>query len=346
MNADFGFRTFALRCAAGIAALALTAGTAWAAEAGAPSQEWQRVVDAAKKEGSVTIYSGQGLDQLNDLAARFKKQYGINVQVVRAVDADLLPKVDAEFNIGRGIADVFVSADIAVVKDRNAKGYIVAPMGPAFDNPRYDKATRIPEGTYFETGAAILTFSWNKELHPKGIKDYPDILDPALAGKIGVVGVTTQSQVDFYMYLTEYYGADYVRKLAALKPRIYPGALPLGQAVVSGEIAVAVYGQPLIDEEKKGAPVGWGLAPKPWGARFWGWVLKRAPHPNAAQVLANFMVTQQGQEAVTRMAGSVLPNVKGAISTTDNVRRPDLAKLTPEFVADYREKWKSMFLNK
>ncbi len=161
-----------------------------------------------------------------------------------------------------------------------------------------------------------------------------------------MVGVTTQSQVDFYMYLNENYGADYVRKLAALKPRIYPGALPLGQAVVSGEIAVAVYGQPLIDEEKKGAPVGWGLAPKPWGARFWGWVLKRAPHPNAAQVLANFMVTRPGQEAISRMAGSVLPNVKGAISTTNDVRRQDLAKLTPEFVADYREKWKSMFLNK
>jgi len=311
---------------------------------GADAAQWQKVVEAAKKEGRVTIYSGQGTEQLNDLAARFKKEYGITVQVVRAVDAELLPKVDAEFNIGRGTADIFVSADLASVKDRNLKGYVVAPLGPNFENPVYDKATRVPQGTYFETGAAILTFSWNKDLYPKGIKDYPDILDPALAGKIGVVGVVTPAQVDFYQYLGENYGADYVQKLAALKPRIYPGALPLGQAVVSGEIAVAVYCQPLIDEEKKGAAVGWGLAPKPWGARFWGLILKRAPHPNAAQVLANFMVSQQGQEAVSRMAGSVLPNVKGAVSTTTNVRRQDLTKLTPEFVAQYREKWNAMML--
>jgi len=142
--------------------------------------------------------------------------------------------------------------------------------------------------------------------------------------------------------LGENFGADFVQKLAALKPRIYPGALPLAQAVVSGEIAVALHTQPLIDEAKKGAPVGWGLAPNPWGARFWGQILKRAPHPNAAQVLANFIVTQEGQEALTRIAASVLPNVKGAIATTANIRRLDTVKLTPEFVADYRQKWNAM----
>jgi len=337
-------RNTACRCMAGIATASalLLAAPVW----GADAAQWQKVVEAAKKEGSVTIYSGQGLDQMTDLAARFKKEYGIAVQVVRAVDAELLTKVDAEFSIGRGTADIVVSADLGAVKDRNAKGYVVAPLGPDFDKPIYDKATRIPEGTYFETSAAILTFIWNKDLYPKGIKDYPDVLDPVLAEKIGVIGVVTKSQVDFYQYLGENYGADFVRKLAALKPRIYGSALPMGQAVVSGEIAVALYAQPLVDEVNKGAPVAWGLPPKPYGARFWGLVLKRAPHPNAAQVLANFMVTQQGQEAVARIAGSVLPNVKGAISTTTNVRRQDLTSLTTEFVAQYRQKWNAMMLNR
>lgn len=62
---------------------------------GADAAQWQKVVEAAKKAGRVTIYSGQGSEQLNELnglAARFKKEYGITVQVVRAVDAELLPR--------------------------------------------------------------------------------------------------------------------------------------------------------------------------------------------------------------------------------------------------------------
>lgn len=311
----------------------------------AQSAAWAQVVEAAKKEGSVTIYSGQGLDQLNDLGARFKKQYGINVQVVRAVESELLPKVDVEFSSGKGIAGIYVSSDMLVNKDRAAKGYIVPPIGPAFDNPAYRRNVRIPEGNYFECSAAILTFSWNKDLLPAGMKDYPDALNPALTGKVGISGVAAGAQVDFYTYLEEVYGADYVTKLAALKPRIYPGALPMAQAVVSGEIAVGLSTQPLTDEIEKGAPVGWAFPPKPWGARFWGFVLKSAPNPNAAQLLADFMVTQEGQEAVARKAGSVLPNIKGTLGSTDNVRQQDLSKLTPEYIAAYREKWKKLFQN-
>jgi iron(III) transport system substrate-binding protein len=306
---------------------------------------WTQIVEAAKKEGAVTIYSGMGLDQLNDLAARFKKEYGITVQVVRAVDAEFVPKVDTEFRTGKGIAGIFVTADLGVAKDMHAKGYAVPPMGPAFNNPAYAKAARVPEGTYFEASATILTFSWNTELWPKGLKDYPDVLDPGLTGKIGISATTTAAQIDFYTYLEDTYGSDFTAKLAALKPRIYPGALPMAQAVVSGEVAAALTTQPLIDEAEKGAPVGWGLAPKPWGARFWGMILKSAPTPNAAQVLADFMISEPGQEAIARKAAAALPNIKGTLGSTDNVRRQDLSKLTPEYVATYREKWKKLFQN-
>lgn len=321
------------------------AATTQAQTTSASSDAWQKVVEAAKKEGSVTIYTGGGLEQMNDLAARFKKEYGITVQVVRAVASELQPKIDTEHDTGRGIADIYVSTDVPVITDRNAKKYMVAPIGPAFDNPAYNRKLRVPEGTYFEVSAAVLTFSWNKELYPKGIKDYPDLLDPALKGKIGVAMISVMAQADFYLYLEEKYGADFTRKLADMNPRLYPGALPMAQAVVSGEIAAAVSTQPLIDEIKKGAPVGWGLAPNgAWGAHFYGQIMRVAPHPNAAQVLANFMVTQPGQEAIARLAASSLPNVAGAITSTDATRRTDWNKLNPEFFRAYLAKWKPMYV--
>jgi iron(III) transport system substrate-binding protein len=341
-SSQAGWRRLAFGAVSAVAMLPL----ATAALAQAAPAAWDKVVEAAKKEGSATIYSGQGLDQLNEFAARIKKEYGISVTVVRAVENDLWPKVQAEHDTGRGICDLFVSADLGAVKDASAKGYTLAVAGPAFDNPTYDKASRIPEGTYFEADAAILTFSWNTDLYPKGIKDYPDILDPALAGKIGVVNPVHPAMVAFYKYLEENYGPEYVTKLAALKPRIYAGALPLGQAVISGEVAAVIYGAPLIDEKKKGAPVDWGLAKKPFGARFYGQVLKSAPHPNAAQVLANYMVTQSGQEAIARSVAAVLPKVDGAIAATADVPPLDLTKLTPENVRAYQDKWKSLFTDR
>ena len=331
-------------CAAmgGLVTALLFAGAAWGQ--GAAGASWNKIVDAAKKEGAVTIYSSQGLVLLNDLADKFKKEYGISVTVVRGVDSDLWPKVDAEFSTGRGIADVFVATDEGLIKDRSSKGNIIAPQGAAFDNPAYNRKVRVPLGTYFETNAFVVAVGWNKELFPAGIKGYADMINPALSGKIGVPNPTVAALVDFYLFLEANNGADFVAKLAALKPRIYPGALPLAQAVSSGEIAVASYTTVLSDEQKKGAPVEWLVPQKSWGARFYGQILKTAPHPNAAQVLANYMVTPDGQAAIARTTASALPNIPGTLTTTDGVHRPDPSKMTPDAVKAYQEKWRKLFI--
>ncbi|MFV0296553.1 MAG: extracellular solute-binding protein, partial [Hyphomicrobiaceae bacterium] len=287
--------------------------------------EWQAIVDKAKQEGTVTIYSGGGQKQLDDLAERFEAKYGIKVQAVRAVETDFFPRLEVEKEQNAGIADVAVAASLPTVHDYEQRGFMQEPVGPAFDAAEYDRATRMPSNSFFELSAAVLTYSWNTNLVPEGIDSYADIVNnPTLAdGMIAVPVGRGASRADFYTYLEKNYGADYVEKLAALKPRSYPGALPMAQAVVSGEVAAAIYGEPMIDEKEKGAPVDWGLAPNPWGARFYGMILASAPHPNAAQVLANFMVTREGQEAISRKAASVLPDVEGAVAETKDIPEQD-----------------------
>jgi iron(III) transport system substrate-binding protein len=305
---------------------------------------WQQTVDAAKKEGGVTIYSSQGLDQLNVLATEFQQKYGIHVNVVRGIDGDLQTKVEAEKQTGHGIADMWVNASQSVVQAKAADGsWFVPATGPDFNVPAYNRAVSYHQGDYFEVGAAILTFGWNTQLYPKGLKDYTDLLDPALKGKIGVIKPTAASIVDFYLYLEQNYGADFVTKLAAQKPRIYPSSLPMGQALTSGEISAGSFVQVQTDAKKTGAPVDSGLAPQSWGARFFGMLLKTAPHPNAAQLLADFMITPTGQAAVCRLASSVLPNIPGAITDNSKVRKQDLSALTTDKVAAYEAKWNAEF---
>ena len=308
--------------------------------------EWDAIVEKAKEEGSVTIYSSQGLDQLNDLGKRFEDEYGIKVEVVRAIDSDQLAKVQAEHDTGTGIGDVIAQATAAWTVEKSAEGGWFTPfVGPAMDNPDYNKALNVsPNGDYFVSTSAVLTFGWNTELWPDGLKDYTDLLDPGLAdGKIGVIEPAAGSIVDFYLYLEDKYGEDFITKLAAQKPRIYPSSLPMAQALTAGEIAAGSFVQVLTDEKAVGAPVDSGLSDTVWGALFQTSVLATAPHPNAAQVLANFMITPEGQEAIARKAGAALPNIEGSVTSTDKVRRQDIEKLTPEFVAEYQAKWDSLF---
>lgn len=311
----------------------------------ATQAEWDEIIAKAKEEGSVTIYSSQGLDQLNELGKAFEEEYGIKVEVVRAIDSDQLAKVEAEHNTGTGIGDVLAQATASWTVEKAAAGWFTPFVGPAMDNPDYNKALNVSAGgEYFVSTGAVLTFGWNTELWPDGLTDYEDLLNPELAGgKIGVIEPSAGSIVDFYLYLEERFGADFTAKLAAQEPKIYPSSLPMAQALTSGEIAAGSFVQVLSDEKAAGAPVESGLADQVWGALFQTSVLATAPHPNAAQLLANFMITPKGQAAIARKAASSLPDIEGTVTLTDNVRRQDVAKLTPDFVAEYQASWDKLF---
>ena len=248
------------------AAAVTTAGTETSAPAGISEADWDAIVTAAQDEGKVTIYSSQGLDQLNDLAERFSDEYGIELEVVRDIDSALIPKVEAEQQTGSGIADVIAQASAAWSEQRGAEGWFVAPVGPAFDDPAYDRAANVSDNGFFTSSAAVLTFGWNTDQYPTGLTDYSDLLDPELAGgRIGVIEPAAPSIVDFWLYLEENYGEDFVTQLAAQEPKIYPSSLPMAQALTSGEISAGSFVQVLVDEKEQGAPVDSGLADQVWG---------------------------------------------------------------------------------
>jgi iron(III) transport system substrate-binding protein len=340
-----------LRWKAAPAAAAATTVAAAAAAApattAAPNKDaaWQDIVAKAKKEGKVTIYGSQALDALQDLCGRFKKTYGIDCEPVRLVDNDIQAKMQAERDTNKPIADVVTQSAITLVQDNSAKGWYTKPVGPSFDDKAYKREINMSkDGNFFVTSAAVLVFAWNTQLYPKGLKDYNDVLDPALKnGKVAIIDMVSPTLVDFYQYLEGRFGPTFLPRLAQQRPRIYPSALPITAALSSGEVAAAIYAQPQGPFKAQGAPTDSGIPDPLWGARFQTSIMSNAPHPNAAQVMADFMITKDGQGAITKNAGAVLPGVEGSITTTDKVKVQDLAKLTPEFVKEYTISWKALF---
>ena len=109
------------------------------------------LVAAATEEGAITVYSSQGLDQLNQLAANFEAKYpGINVEVVRGIDSDLAPKIEAENQTGQGVADMFVNASLSWVQDHADQGWFLPVDGPELTGQgAYDAEQFVHEGNFF-----------------------------------------------------------------------------------------------------------------------------------------------------------------------------------------------------
>jgi len=309
------------------------------------------LVAAAEAEGSVTVYSSQGLDQLNALAAAFQEKYpGISVEVVRGTDGDTIPRVETELATNTSGGDLIVMAADAFMQTNAEAGNFVDPTA----SPQlaglgaYDAEQYMHEGNYFEVGAAVLTFAWNTNDVREGLSDYEDLLVPELAGgRIAVIDPAIgPAVVDFYLWMEESFGQDYIEALAAQEPRIYPSALPIGEALSSGEVSAAAYAAPvqLVPAAENGAPVDFGISPAgAWGARYYGAIPKSSDSPNAAALLADFMVTAEGQELVQGASGSVLPDIPGTLITNDRVRKIDLEATAPDKAAAFVEEWNALF---
>lgn len=310
------------------------------------SGSWSDVVTAAEHEGKVVLYSSQKPANLDALKRAFEAKYPqIHMEYVRGTDADINPRVETENKTGKGIADVHMLTDAAWVQTAAQSGtYSSDLVGPDLHAAEYRPETSLLHNRFALTSAAVFSLGWNTAAVPGGLKDPRDILDPKYRGKIGITNPTgIAAYVDMYQYYEKTYGADYWKRLAELAPRVYPSALGIAQALTSGEISVTPSVQPLTTEVAAGAPVNWVLPQSPFGTPWYSHVTKVAPHPNAAQVLADFMVTRDGQVALNSGYAAVLPDIPGAVARAQDLPTPNTANLTPDKVSQYSQTWSKRF---
>lgn len=339
---------------AGAAAMALVL-SGCGSDGGSGSElagSWDEIVAAATEEGSVTIYSTHSPDNLEALKQAFEKEYpGITLTYVRGTDADILPKIEVENSTGSGVADVHMTTDAGWINRSFETEYSAEVVAPALDNPAYNRAESVLEDKFFLTSATVFGLGWNTTNVPDGLKTPDDVLNPRLRGKVGIQnpnGIATY--VDMYRSVDVDYGKDYLNRLAEMEPRVYPSAVGITQALASGEVwAAPMAASNILTEQAKGAPVDFALPANPWGVPWYSHVLASAPNPNAAQLLADFLVSPKGQEAISHDYLSVLPDVpgtgvKGSTVTAQDVELGDPDTLDPESVEKFQAEWEQKFL--
>jgi iron(III) transport system substrate-binding protein len=307
---------------------------------------WQKLVEEAKAEAEVVFYGSHAEDTMNALGAAFEKEYGIKVKVFRAPDNDLEPKLDAEKSTGNHVADVVGLSDVSYVKMLSASKQLAEPIGPTLSDAGFDRATNQLADGAFRSAATTMSFAWNTQLVPGGLKDFDGLLDPSLSGgKIGILSPIAPAVMDFYTYLGSRFGDDFLDRLARQKPRLYNSGAAMSAALASGEIAAAsqISQVVLADAKDAGAPVETGLADPPWAAPFYESVLAGAPHPKAAQLLMNYIFSRAGQEILAAHIASVRSDVPSAVTTVDKTVTGGKQVIAPAEFKAFSAKFTSTF---
>jgi iron(III) transport system substrate-binding protein len=302
------------------------------------------IVEAAKKEGTVSLYSSASTGPSNAIAEAFKKKYGINVSVYRAGSADVATRVQAEESAGRQQADALIIEEPGLS--------LIAQYLAAYDSPeraRIDAAYKAPQSTLIRMYMAQL--GWNTAAVKAGgaPADWKDILDPKWKGRFGSLDPhVTATTLAWQVLMEKLYGPTFLQQFGANQPKLYASTNAMSQAIVSGEIDLGLTNSfGVIQMAETGAPMA-GTIPK--NTVLFGGnvaVFAKAPHPNAARLFVDYACSAEGQ-SVINVAGATIPThpdarapKAGSLAELGKVHvfsQPDYKKIiadTPKLLAEW-----------
>ena len=323
------------------AAIASGMALAQSIAAGYQPAEWAKIVAAAKKEGKVTLYSAP--PQTARLAEGFKKaQPDIVIEATRGPSGQLQTKLDQERDTGLDGADAAILSESGWFIEQGKAGRLLKAQGPgAVGWP----ARYLREGVVIP-GVEPFVIPYNKQLVATPPKGYADMFKPEYQGKIALSELSATVLVAFYDWLEKTQGSNYLSRAQAMKPRIYVGAVPIGQALASGEIATSIHGVPsalraLID---KGAPIDYVVPNPAFGFEYAMGALGWSKRPNAALVLLDYFMSEAGQTGWHGLGESASPRsgIKGSLNAA-SINPYNPADYPPEKSNAFRVHWNGIF---
>ncbi len=266
-----------------------------------PEAERQtRLVNGARKEGTVTWYVAMNRAYAQDLINAFEAQYPfVKVNALTGGGGALLNKVLTEYRARSYLYDVFNTRSMTIHTLKKA-GAIMRYRSPYRNQLRdsfYDK-----EGFLNGIFATPLVFIFNTKMVNR--KDAPnsieDLANPRWAGKMAV----DDESFDWLAALLDYYGEskgiEIATKIGQQSLHVRRGPTLITQLVAAGEFHLEIDGhhQEAIAKKKAGAPIDY-VFPQPFvpvKSLVPIYMASRPPHPHAAGLLADFLMSKKGQD--------------------------------------------------
>ncbi len=263
----------------------------------------QMILDGARKEGQVVIYSAMIVNQaMRPLSQAFMKKYPfIKMTFWRGDTEEIIAKLSAEIRAKNLIADVVEGTGVGelAVEARLTLPYF-SPQIEAMPE-RY----RDPHSHWSSTRISYYSIAYNTRLVPSDQvpKTYDDLLDARWRGKlawrIGSSSGTPLFLTNIRLARGEEKATEYFRKLSAQKIINFGSgsARTLVDRVIAGEfpIALNIFAHHPLISRAKGAPVNSQLmdpVPSTAGTMM---IPRGVRHPHAALLLVDFILSEEGQ---------------------------------------------------
>jgi iron(III) transport system substrate-binding protein len=278
--------------------------------------DWDKTIKAAEDERELVIYMTQAFEPV--FRETFQKKYPkIKVTAVTGRGPELSQRIMNERRAGKYIADLYVSGNITPLTVFH-RAKILEPIEPLLLLPEvvdpsgwyggkhhYDD----PENRYifvFEGTARSGEITYNTKLvNPSEIKSYWDLLNPKWKGKIVSVdplvsGPISAAQIFFYKHPD--LGPEYLRRLhAETDMAIVRSNEQLLDWLSAGKYAFGIGARQVDMAMMQGLPLNQFLPGSlKEGSSVTAYngtlsLFNRAPHPSAAKVAVNWLLSREGQ---------------------------------------------------
>jgi iron(III) transport system substrate-binding protein len=295
----------------------------------------ERLIRGAKKEGLVSVYTSETVEDVAALRAAFESKYGVKLSVWRGSSEDILQRGVVEARGGRFDADAFETSSTAM--ESLHREQLLQPVASPALADLAPQAVR-PHHEWIGTRYNIFVAAYNTRIIGKNDlpRTYDDLVDPRWKAKLGIEA----DDSDWFGTLVERLGEERGLKLfrdivAADGISVRKGHTLLVNLVISGEVplALSTYFYRVAQLKRQGAPIDWQEIP-PVVARFEGvGVARRAPHPYAAMLYMDFMLTDAQRILAER---DFFP---ADLSVKPMPANANLTFLDPAKALDQNQKW-------
>lgn len=286
----------------------------------------------ARQEGKLVVWGGtdpQGF--MDKMIQIFKERHGVEVQYVALRAGDIMAKLPAEVAAGKVTGDLIGPTATSVNRQMALDGYTVPFVPSAASepikwilNPMYDADVPQLQGKAIATVVRMSPkgLGYNSKIVPPNLvpKNYQVLLDPFYKGKLVMVDPRLAAGAPIVYRLRKWHGTAFEDKLWEQKPIFENSAAIIARMVATGEVAAAVEMGPREFIDFKDTPLKFLYPEEGTYVSINGMsIIKGAPHPNAAKLYFNFLLSEEGQDIGAKLAGwsPVRPGVKAEYPEAD-----------------------------
>jgi iron(III) transport system substrate-binding protein len=298
-----------------------------------------RLLERARQEGSVVLYTSLAPTESKPLAEAFEKKYGVKVELWRALSDKVVQRVVTEAQAKRHSVDVVETngPEMEMLAREKVLAEVYSPhvsdLPPQAIPPH---RSWYPDRLNF----FVVGYNTQKVQRSEIPGTYEGFADPKWKGRIGLEATDAEWMATLIKTWGEERGMAFFRKLSALKPDVRKGHVLLAELVAAGEVPVGLtmYNSNIVSLKRKGAPIDF-VPVQPVAARPQGiGVARNAPHPNAALLFADFVLSPEGQRLFESLG-----RVPASTKVKSELNNFPFTLIEPDTVLDEAPKWEKLW---